>query len=82
MGGARGNCLIRLTQHSTTARLFICFVKIFGTSGGQKLPTASAENELNHLLTISTQKFYEAIKGFQFYLARGIVCGEESSKSS
>ena len=25
-----------------------------------------------------TQKFYEAIKGFQFYFARGIVYGEEA----
>ena len=82
MGGRRGNCLIRLTQHSTTARLFIYFVKMFGTSGGQESPTVSAENELNHLLTMFTQKFYEAIKGFQFHLARRIVCGEESSKSS
>ena len=28
------------------------------------------------------QKFYDAIKGFQFHFARGIVYGEESSKSS
>ena len=56
---------------------------MFGTSGGQESPTVSAENELNHLLTMFTQKlFYEAIKGFQFYFARGIVYGEESSKSS
>ena len=55
---------------------------MFGTSGGQESPTISAEKELNHLLTTFTQKFCEAIKGFQFYLARGIVCGEESSKSS
>ena len=55
---------------------------MFGTSGGQESPTVFAENELNHLLTMFTQKFYEAIKGFQFRYARGIVCGEESSKSS
>ena len=36
--------------------------------------------ELSHLLTMFIQKFYEAIKGFQFHFARGIV-GEESSKS-
>ena len=29
-----------------------------------------------------TQKFYDGIKGFQFRFARGIVYGEESSKSS
>ena len=53
---------------------------MFGTPGGQESsPTASAENEQNHLLTISTQKFCEAIKGFQFHLAMGIVCGEKSS---
>ena len=28
-----------------------------------------------------TQNFYEAIKGFQFHFTRGIVYGEESSKS-
>ena len=28
------------------------------------------------------QKFYKAIKGFQFHFARGIVYGEESSKLS
>ena len=55
---------------------------MFGTSGGQESATVSVENELNHLLTIFTQKFYEAIKGFQFYFARGIVYGEESNKSS
>ena len=38
--------------------------------------------ELNHLLTMFTQKFYVAIKGFRFHFARGIVYGEESSKSS
>ena len=32
--------------------------------------------KLNHLLTMFTQKFY------QFYFARKIVYGEESSKSS
>ena len=78
----KGNCLIHLTQYSTTARLFIYFVKMFGTSGGQESPTVSAENELNHLLTMFTHKFYEAIKGFQFHFSRGIVYGEESSKSS
>ena len=46
------------------SRLFIYFVKMCGTSGGQKSPTVSAENELNHLLTMFTQKFYKAIKGF------------------
>ena len=55
---------------------------MFGTSGGQESPTVSAENELNNLLTMFTQKFYETIKSFQLHLARGIVCGEESSKSS
>ena len=55
--GDRGNCLIRLTQHSTTAHLFIYFVKMFGTSGGQESPTVSAENKLNHLLTMFTQNF-------------------------
>ena len=29
-----------------------------------------------------TQKFYEAMNGFQFHFARGIGYGEESSKSS
>ena len=53
---------------------------MFGTSGGQESRTVSAGNELNLLLTMFTQKFYKAIKGFQFHLARGIVCGEESSK--
>ena len=43
--GARGNWLIRVTQHSTTARLFIYFVKMFGTSSGQESSTVSAENE-------------------------------------
>ena len=38
--------------------------------------------EINHLLTMFIQKFYEAIKGFQFHFAREIVYGEESSKSS
>ena len=46
------------------SRLFIYFVKMCGTSGGQESPTVSAENELNHLLTMFTQKFYKAIKGF------------------
>ena len=55
---------------------------MFGTSGGQESPTVSAGNELNYLLTRFTQKFYEAIKGFQFHFAREIVCGEESRKSS
>ena len=55
---------------------------MFGTSGGQESPTVSAENELKHLLTMFTQTFYEAIKGFQFYFATGIVYGEESSKLS
>ena len=65
-----------------TDRLFIHFVKMFGTSGGQESPTVSAGNELNYLLTRFTQKFYEAIKSFQFHFAREIVCGEESRKSS
>ena len=55
---------------------------MFGTSGGQESPTVFTENKLNHLLTMFTQKFYEAIKGFQFHCARGIVYGEESGKSS
>ena len=55
---------------------------MFGPSGGQESPTTSTENELNHLLTMFTQKFYEAIKGFRFHFARGIVYGEESNKSS
>ena len=38
--------------------------------------------KLNHLLTMFTQKFYEATIGFQFYFAREVVYGEESSKSS
>ena len=63
------------------SRLFIYFVKIFGTSGRQESPTVSAENELNHLLTAFTQKFYEALKGFQFHFAKEIVYGEESTKS-
>ena len=79
--GGRGNCLIRLTQHSTTARLFTYFVNMIGTSGGEESATLSAENELNHLLTMF-QKCCEAIKGFQFHFSRGIVCGEQSSKSS
>ena len=29
-----------------------------------------------------TQKFYEETIAFQFYFARGVVYGEESSKSS
>ena len=62
-------------------RLFIYFVKMFGTSGGQESPTVSAENELNHLLTMFTQKFYETIKGFQFHFAKRIVYGEENSNS-
>ena len=64
------------------SRLFIFFVKMIGTFDGQESPNVSAENELNHLLTMFTQKFYEAIKGFQFDFARGIVYDEESSKSS
>ena len=64
------------------SRLFIYFVRMFGTSGGQESPTVSAKNELNHLLTMFTQKCYEAIKDFQFHFAMGIVYGEESSKSS
>ena len=60
----KGNCLICLTQYSTTARLFIYFVKMFGTSGEQESPTVSAENEVNHLLTMFIQKFYETIKDF------------------
>ena len=27
-----------------------------------------------------TQKFYEAIEGFQFHFSRGIVCGEDNSQ--
>ena len=64
------------------SRLFIYFVKMFGTSGRQESPAVSPENKLNHLLTLFTQKFYETIKGFYFHFARGIVYGEESSKSS
>ena len=44
-------------------------------------PPRLRTTELNHLLTMFTQKFYEAIKGFQFYFAREIVYGEKSSKS-
>ena len=55
---------------------------MFGTSGGQGSPTVSAKNELNHLLTMFTQKFYEAIKGFLFHFANGIVYGVENIKSS
>ena len=47
-----------------------------------RITNVSAENELNHLLTMFTQKFYEDIKDFQFHFARGIVYGEESGKSS
>ena len=55
---------------------------MFGTFGGQESPNVPAENEVNHLLTMFIQKFYETIKGFQFHFARGVVYGEESSKSS
>ena len=54
---------------------------MFDTSGGQELPTVSAENELNSLLTMFTQKFCKAIKDFQFYFARRIVYDKESGKS-
>ena len=54
---------------------------MIGASGGQESATLSGENELNHLLTMF-QKCCQAIKGFQFHFARGIVCGEQSSKSS
>ena len=54
---------------------------MIGNSGGQDTATVSAENKLNYLLTMF-QKCWEAIKGFQFHFARGIVCGEENSKSS
>ena len=46
------------------------------------VPFRLRTTKLNHSLTMFTQKFYEAIKGFQFYFARGVVYGEESSKLS
>ena len=46
------------------------------------VPPRLKTTKLNHLFTMFTQKFYEATIGFQFYFARGVVYGEESSKSS
>ena len=56
-------------------------LKIYVCSQGS-MPSRLRTTELNHLLTMFTQKIYEALKGFQFYFAKGIVYGEESSKSS
>ena len=46
------------------------------------VPPRLRTTESNHLLTMFTQKFYEAIKGFQFHFTKGIVYGEERSKPS
>ena len=46
------------------------------------MPPRLRITELNHLLIMFIQKFYKAIKGFQFHFARGIVYGEKSSKPS
>ena len=46
------------------------------------VPPRLGTTELNHLLNMFIQKFYEEIKNFQFHFARGIVYSEESSKSS
>ena len=46
------------------------------------VPPRLRTTELNHLLTMFIQKIYEAIKGFQFHFARGIVYGKEIDKST